>query len=405
MPRKKNFIFLLIALVMVLSFGMYIQYGAKTKAAAEAKASRDSSEAKASRDSSEAKASRDSSEAKASRDSFMRNGRSHNANREVMKLMSVSNTLGYLYSDIKSKFEFDTDYCPALKNDFISNLATESSTRIICSRVAYEISEHQTFSVLIKGDGVSSGKRKLIIYNHGHGGLPQNPDYFAKSFLADAIHKGYDILLVSMPFVGIDKATYDFKIKTWDGVGVISKELLNSNSLSLHNFFELVDTGSSHYIRFFIDNAVHAVTYLRTDYDEINYLGLSGGATTGLITCAVLSKIVSNCILVAGVMPMNLRGHQKTFGDAEQISASFYKVNNVFKLIAEATRFSTKLHLLYSSNDECCFSNPYALSFQNQIQKEGLPVSSFFIRESSEHGFDPENVFSILSGKYLNSDN
>ena len=317
-------------------------------------------------------------------------GFSNKENDFVLSTIKKQNTLRWLYQDIKVIFESNTKYCPNLEK--IKSLVNDvEEVEIVCSRLVYEISEHQQFSILIKHK--KSENKSLLVYNHGHGGIPASEEIFAIDFINKVLNAGYDVLIVSMPFVGINFFHYDFKVKTCDGYGIISKELLGER---LHDLFTLVDTGKSHAIRFFIDDVVISVLHLRQNYEIVDYVGLSGGANTGLITCGLLAGILNQCILVAGVMPMNLRGNTMNFGDWEQFSDSLNKKTTVFDIIQEVSTSNTKLHLRYNNRDSCCFAEPTATLFLEQIEERKIEVASFKIRDSDKHGYDPEEILSIL---------
>ena len=264
-----------------------------------------------------------------------------------------------------------------------------------CSRIVYKTSDHQTFSLLIKSN-IKASISRLLIYNHGHGGLPADSELFAFDLIKDSLEDGSDVLLVSMPFTGLDKIKFDFRFDSWDGVSIASAKMANENSSYLHGIFEFMNTGKSHFMRYFIDNAVISTLKLRSRYSSVNYVGLSGGATTGLYTCSLLKDMLDNCILVAGVMPINLRVLPKAFGDSEQISSSFYSRNNLFDIIKDLSESKTRVHLIYNENDSCCFDKESASQFVNQIKVRGIRNVAISIRKSEHHDFDPKNITRII---------
>jgi len=162
-----------------------------------------------------------------------------------------------------------------------------------------------------------------------------------------------------------------------------------------HEVFETLDVGASNYMRFFIDSAVLPTIGWLDHYKNINYVGLSGGATVGLPACVLLKNVIKNCILVAGIMPLDLRVKYPEYilGDAEQITQSFHRIASVREMIAELKREKSNLVLMYNDEDPCCFQKKEALDFKNSLGTEAPP---FFIRHASAHEYDPEQILDIL---------
>jgi hypothetical protein len=160
-------------------------------------------------------------------------------NNSVLSVMSKQNSLRWLYKDVKVIFEFNAEHCPNFEEikPLINNV---NDVELICSRLVYEVSEHQQFSVLIRHK--ASESKRLLVYNHGHDGLSASGEIFANDFIRKTLNAGHDVLIVSMPFVGVNFFRHDFKVKTWDGKGMISTELLDKKR---HDLFTLIDTGKS----------------------------------------------------------------------------------------------------------------------------------------------------------------
>ena len=135
------------------------------------------------------------------------------------------------------------------------------------------------------------------------------------------------------------------------------------------------------------DNSVIPTVFLKREYQYIAYVGLSGGATTGLYTCNATSNLIQDCFLIAGVMPYKYRLTPKSFGDSEQISASFYKKYQVMPLLKEIK--GQNVYLFYNDRDPCCFDSVNASLFAKDIFGENLKNVNITIRESSLHDFDP----------------
>ena len=341
----------------------------------------------------EAKIAKEKALADASRNELINREGFKNNNVKILSSIDKDGSLNYLYSDIDYIYERNAQYCPSYSNSFLDNL--KETHKITCSRIVYKNTEHQTFSLLIEAPA-SSKAGKLLVYNHGHGGLPRESEPFALTFFNDALTKGYDILLISMPFVGLNAINYNFGFDSWDGPAVASAKTLYNNPSYMHGVFNLVNTGESHYMRYFIDNAVIPVLDLRDKYKSIDYVGLSGGANTGLYACSLLKNILNHCVLVAGVMPINLRTRPKAFGDAEQISPSFFNRNSLFRIIRGISVSKTKLSLIYNDNDPCCFMKESAKMFKQQLISKSINVD-FVIRSSDKHDYDSNEIMRIIS--------
>jgi hypothetical protein len=311
----------------------------------------------------------------------------------VLAAMKNENSLKYLYDDLDFAYVADAKNCPGLGDLFFAKIQTKFFT---CSVISYSDFGFLTHGILVRSESDLRPK-KLLIYNHGHGGLPLPTDLWAIELFNNLLSNNWDILFVSMPFTGVDKLTHAVKFKTPDGYTIYDPMVLPEPYGGFHALFEIADTGRSNYMRFFIDSTVVNAIKLESEYAEISFLGLSGGATTGLYSCAVLQDIVRKCILVAGVMPSNLRLTPKTWGDAEQVTSSFHLKNPVMKVIKELSQSNTELTLIYNNRDVCCFDEPSALKFKKMLRSQDLlKVINFQIRDSAIHGYDPSEIYRYL---------
>lgn len=255
--------------------------------------------------------------------------------------------------------------------------------------------------------------RKLLVYNHGHGGLPQATDTFALEFLRAAFDAGHDLLITSMPLTGLNAplptSTYAIRTRGHADPAPVDRSILTT-FFSMHALYEVIDD-PDHYMHYFIDGAVMPASVLASGlyaaeqtpylsnrpavapmaYTEVNFVGLSGGATTGLTACAV--HRFDRCILVAGVMPDHLRvKYVGNFGDAEQQTRSLHEQFSTPALIGIATRTSRKMVLLYNHGDTCCFANPSATEFQQQYPTVDIRISSLAF-----HGYESGTLLGILA--------
>lgn len=306
----------------------------------------------------------------------------------VESLFKENNSLGYLYDDIPYLIASHTNYCPNIENAFFYEF---KEYQLTCTAIVYRDFEFNNYAIKIQ----AKGNDKLLIYNHGHDGLPKNSEAYAFKTLKTLLNTGSDILINSMPFTGINSSNAIVNVETHDGKAELD---IKAMAMRKHEVFELFKTGASHYMRFFLDGAVLPLVEDLGKYKKINYLGLSGGATTGLYTCALLKEHIDNCILVAGVMPIHLRLTPRNFGDAEQITNSFYSRNSVLGLIEEISKTSSaKTHLIFNDKDPCCFDSAHAIKFKELLQSKALSNVNFLILRSDQHNYDPELIRSIIN--------
>ncbi|MGY2185518.1 hypothetical protein D3C87_980200 [compost metagenome] len=315
----------------------------------------------------------------------------------LLKKIPSSSSLKYLYGDIEFSNPQDTTNsdCKALDLEFIKKFPNYEKK---CLSIGYEITDYKSSAVLIKGTRKNeSTPQNLLIYNHGHGGVPAETENFAYTFIAGALESGNDVLLVSMPFLGVEKQYQPIMVKSWDGEVNYNPEDLENTPAAIHGVFELFDTGKSHYMRFFMDSAVVNAFSLAKGYNKINFVGLSGGATTGLYACDVLKDLLSNCVLAAGVMPLKFRFIKRNFGDAEQVSSSFFKKNKTIDLVKEISDSKTKLALIYNNQDACCYTEESANWFKKDIENHNIKNVNFIIRNSTNHDFDPYFILNTIN--------
>jgi hypothetical protein len=302
-------------------------------------------------------------------------------------------------------------------------LSTVNSADVSIFSITYSITNLPQISILMR----KAENNRLLIYNHGHSGLPcrapsihlhndvecDTADVNSLDFLRQAFDAGFDLLVTSMPQVGLNTPIPN-KVYTATAWGSSTPTAIDRDILtgwpSLHTLYELVND-KNHYMHYFIDGVViplsvinpsssqnasnpylvSTVKFNSKKYTNINYVGLSGGATTGLITCAV--EHFRSCILASGVMPEDIRlKYRNSFGEAEQISRSFYENFGVASLIDLIGRNGSYLVLLFNSQDGCCFSDPAATEFK--LRNSALDIR---VRNSDSHGFDPLSVLSIIN--------
>jgi hypothetical protein len=315
----------------------------------------------------------------------------------------------FLYTEPKAKTEYHTEVSAEKLQALISIFSNGNQPdgyQANYFKVIYENTNLPQNAIHI----TNSKNTKLLIYNHGHGGLPVSAEVFAKRLIQISLDQGFDILLTSMPLVGLN--SIDDDIAYWANMygssrpAILDKKLI-SPWAHAHGVYEAIDD-HNHYMHFFIDSAVifasltssventlarrfFHVNAPAAIYDRISYVGLSGGAATGLTACAVFA--FDKCILVAGLLPFYLRAENiKSWGDAEQVSRSFYSMFSYEYLMQLAGNKSNKVLYIYNRHDPCCYADPEATKFQRDFPQYDIRVV-----DSDTHGFDELLIMSELS--------
>lgn len=253
----------------------------------------------------------------------------------------------------------------------------------------------------------------LIIYNHGHDGLPTHEQSFAFDFIDKAISTGFSVLIDSMPLVGLNLPD-NSKRYYITAKGIDSSPVEISQSYFqwpyIHQIYQAIK-GSGSSMHFFVDGSLAAAQYHSNStgvsyfnynsninaykYNNIHYVGLSGGGFVGLISCAIFNY--RTCTLIAGFIPFKYKmSSLNNWGDSEQWMDSFFNRFTYEDLINMAAQKIRILNFIYNSDDDCCFSNPAALEFKNDN-----PSLNILIVDSSKHAFDPGQVLDLIR---LNND-
>jgi len=292
----------------------------------------------------------------------------------------------FLYDDLDFAIDLHAPACPAIERnaEFFERLGRHAAD---CIRIFYRVQQIDSTAVLLHA-AVPRGR--LVVYNHGHGGLPSPGDDWAFALLQSLLDRGTDVLLTSLPFVGLNHSDLRIQVLSYDGPSVV-----DLHRLSQHELLKTLDVGRSSYLRFFVDPAILPLVSLAGRYRTISYVGLSGGANVGLPTCALLKGLLHDCVLVAGVMPLDLRlqGDRSSLGDAEQVSVGLNRHAPVRHLIDEVARSGTRLHLIYNDRDPCCFDGELARALQRSISDPRVQVT---VRASGDHDYDPDALLRIV---------
>jgi hypothetical protein len=247
----------------------------------------------------------------------------------------------------------------------------------------------------------------LIIYNHGHDGLPTLDQSFAVEFINIALSQGFSISIDNMPLTGLNQPQLH-KIYYMIAKGNAESTIIGKSLLQwpiIHQIYQAIDSRGN-FRHFFIDGSLSTAHFLSNEkkqrnyfkreasedikFNNVHYVGLSGGGFAGLVSCALYSY--ESCTLIADFLPFKYKILDlKNWGDSEQWADSFFGKFSYEYLISLANINSKKLTFLYNSNDECCFANPAALDFKNSN-----PNLNIIIVQSNKHSFNPTQIFNII---------
>lgn len=235
------------------------------------------------------------------------------------------------------------------------------------------------------------GNRRLTIYNHGHGGFATESETFVHQLLSLLLENRSDVLYASMPLVGANipdpESSYWIKTRGGSQVATVSPSALATLH---HGIYEYIDD-PDHYMHYFIDGALLPLQVIEDGYDSVSYVGLSGGAATGLVACSL--HRFAKCILIAGFLPEPLRlSSAADVGDIEQFTRSFYERFDVQELMQLARMNSGLLVMYLNRSDPCCFADPGASTFQREFSEYNIVLTDPII-----HGFDAIDIFNTLA--------
>ena len=111
-------------------------------------------------------------------------------------------------------------------------------------------------------------------------------------------------------------------------------------------------------------------------YDEIIFVGLSGGGWEGVVLSA-LNTNINKTYSFAGSLPKAFMNSSANRGDWEQHASSIitdydYWDLYILGLFDENGRQTRLSQHIYNSNDNCCYFDPHATAFKKIVDKSNL---------------------------------
>ena len=135
----------------------------------------------------------------------------------------------------------------------------------------------------------SNNKKKLLIYNQGHGGNPYNHDYFIK-LKEHYKQKGFDIMSLSMSNIGYNEEPVNFPLIDLE---IVKKSPYPHGLHSMYHKFHdekypnkkplsLMLSGNYYLIKKFLSDSA---------YEEIYMIGISGGGLYTTFLSSIITEI------------------------------------------------------------------------------------------------------------------
>lgn len=250
------------------------------------------------------------------------------------------------------------------------------------------------------------GNNDLLVYNHGHGGLPYPNDLWAIDLLKNEMQH-QDLLITCMPMVGFNRI--DLRPNWNTGYYWFIPEGSNTKAqvfIRTHDFFKYMGdpVGGIHY---FLDASM-LPSMLTTDpnrpspsnyfgsvdgggyknYNKVSISGISGGGWTSLL--ATPAYPFQRLVSVAGFLPKSIKA--SGCGDYEQCVPDFFDKYSYEKILDMINKSTTSATYVYNRYDSCCFYDPWASQFKDKFKNLDIVIT-----ELNLHSFVPEFISSLLT--------
>jgi polygalacturonase len=185
---------------------------------------------------------------------------------------------------------------------------------------------------------------RLILFNPGHTctlKAKKENDYRIEPTIKGLLESGFDVLAVYMPHVSDTSCNVDHV----DHCNIINTGLGSG------------DHPATYGLRFFLEPEIVSLNYLleKTNYQDINMVGLSGGGWTTNLLAAIDNRIKYS-FSVAGSMPLYYRSGG-SIGDIEQFLPELYRDIAGYPdlyILGSYGKGRKQVQIL-NRNDDCCF--------------------------------------------------
>ena len=236
----------------------------------------------------------------------------------------------------------------------------------------------------------------LIIYIQGHGGDPFNFEYH-NEIREKLVNNDCDFISLSMLGLGLNKGPAKFP-----GIrGDISLTSMGAKNHGNYSFFHDSTRPQLDPLSLFLFPYISLINHAseQSDYQKVILMGISGGGwyTTWL---SALMPSINVSISVAGTLPIAYHYEYTPHGDWEQLYSRLYQSVSYIELyqlmlLDEHGEYNRQAHLVYNSNDPCCFSNPAASHFAMSA-KNIRQLPEVHVTENNYHTIKPSLVYEYI---------
>lgn len=239
-----------------------------------------------------------------------------------------------------------------------------------------------------------SGGRCLVVYVQGHHGSPRDFDYYLEIVqLAQA--RGCDVLSFSLVGMGLNAGPVSFpSARLGQTVHLSASEAANHGVYRLFSD-ELQPQATP--LSLFLSGHYAILREAMKSYDDVSIIGISGGGWATTMLAAMMPEI-DRSISWAGSVPLEYRLFAWEIGDLEQ-DGPFYDRFDYWTLyvlgeVDTQGRSTRSVFLVYNDEDDCCFGDPAASAFQQDMLRFGLP--NVIVVKSTRHVIQPELAMRLL---------
>ena len=322
-----------------------------------------------------------------------------NKTKNVSEILSLDNS--YIQNHVKS---INTKTVLTKRKELLERLIPKENTISVTKeklsanseRIVASVYKNEINAILTH---TTKSKKCLTIYIQGHGGDPFNYSYHNK-LLKFFSNNGCDFLSMSMIGLGLNEGNFSYPSR-------YGKINLDKDMAKIHKnyafFFDNNDPNLDP-LTLFIAPHYNIIKSLKSDYNKISIMGISGGGWYSVWLSALIPEIKFT-VSYAGSLPMEYRKFDGVSGDWEQQDSQIYNYISYWELYKLMTvdkigKENRQGILVYNSEDDCCFYNPYAQDFKSKIDKMNWKNFDVIIDQSDKHSINIELLKKIYKSKY-----
>ena len=246
----------------------------------------------------------------------------------------------------------------------------------------FKIYESKTYNLSNLGVLHKSKKsKKLLIYNHGHNGNAYDFSFFLK-IKKLYLDKDFDVLVLSMPIRGMNLLSnreMSFPVNPYKNILPnfdLEYKFYRTNKHNIFRNFYDKNYPNKKPLSIFLSGNYFLIKKIiqLEDYEEIKFIGHSGGGLLGLYYMYLIPEIKESYFASS----FFTKTHRIDFngGDWEHYHTDFIKKNTYFDLIFGSlidgnNKFSRKIIFQFNRYDPTCCGYPHSKNFSFLINKLG----------------------------------